>query len=272
MPDPRHPVVLCLLLGLVAVPGRAWAALPPRPPGADTVATAAGRVILAGTEEAVAGAEVVGLGGAVRSRTGPDGRFALEGLAPGPTLLAARHPDGMRGVAAVTLAPGANRDLVITVRREPVRLPDLEVEVRSAPGAGGRTAGFSGRRSRRSGSFLDRGEIEARAPLRTKDLFRRIPGVRVERHRWYHGLERIVLDRVAPSLQQPCPVQLYVDGIRISSVRRFGYRRLDLDLPGPDEIEALEVYAGAARVPARFAGHDARCGVVAFWTRDPTGG
>ena len=252
----------------------AAAAAAPRTRGAvlaDTVASLSGRVVAAGTSEPVAGAEVAAVGTGRLARTDASGRFALGGLAPGPVLLEVRSGGGLKGSAGVTLAPGENAGAVVAIRLRPTALPDLEVEVRRDPDPAGRPAGFDLRRERRPGVFLDRAGIEASPARRTADLLRRMPGIRVEKHRWYHGLERIVMDRTPPSLQGPCPVEIYLDGNRLPGLRRFGYRRLDLDLPAPAEIEAVEVYDGAARVPARFAGGDARCGVIALWTRDPAG-
>lgn len=238
---------------------------------ADTVASLVGRVVVAGTSEPVAGVEVAAVGTGRSARSDGTGRFALGGLAPGSVLLEVRSGGGLKGRATVVLAPGENDGAVVAVRLRPTALPDLEVEVRRDPDPAGRTAGFDLRRERRAGVFLGREEIEASPARRTAGLLRRMPGIRVEKHRWYHGLERIVMNRTPPSLQGPCPVEIYLDGNRVPGLRRFGYRRLDLDLPAPDEIEAVEVYDGAGRVPARFAGGDARCGVIAFWTRDPAG-
>lgn len=254
--------------GPVAGPAAAARAVSP----ADTLASLAGRVVVAGTPDPVVGAEIVALGTGRGTRTDAGGRFALAGLPPGPLLLEVRSGAGLKGRAAVTLLPGENRGAVLTVRLRPTVLPDLEVEVRRRSDPGGRTAGFDARRERRPGVFLGRAEIAASPARRTADLLRRLPGVRVERHRRYHGLERIVLHRTPPSLRGPCPVEIYLDGNRVPPLRRFGYRRLALDLPAPDEIEAMEVYTGAGRLPPRFAAGDARCGVIALWTRDPSGG
>lgn len=246
----------------------------PAPPVAtsapDSVARLVGSVVVAGTGAPVSDAEIRVVGTDRRASTDGRGRFTLEAMEAGPALLEVRTGSGLKGRVAVTLAGGDNRGAVLAIRLRPAVLPGLEVEVRAGGDPGGRTAGFARRRERRSGVFLDRAEIERRSPRRTADLLRRMPGVRLERHRWYHGLERIVVDRTPPSLQGPCPVMIYLDGNRLPDLRRFGYRRLDLDLPAPDEIEAMELYTGAGRVPARFAGPGARCGVLAIWTRDPS--
>ncbi|WP_423924508.1 carboxypeptidase regulatory-like domain-containing protein [Candidatus Palauibacter sp.] len=39
------------------------------------------------------------------------------------------------------------------------------------------------------------------------------------------------------------------------------------DLVLPTEIAGIEVYTGAAALPAEFGGHDARCGAVVIWTK-----
>ena len=35
----------------------------------------------------------------------------------------------------------------------------------------------------------------------------------------------------------------------------------------PSEIAGIEVYRGAASLPAEFSGYDARCGAVVIWTK-----
>lgn len=40
-----------------------------------------------------------------------------------------------------------------------------------------------------------------------------------------------------------------------------------VNLVHPSSVAAIEIYRGAAQVPATFGGSDARCGVIAIWTK-----
>lgn len=60
----------------------------------------------------------------------------------------------------------------------------------------------------------------------------------------------------------PCVMRVVVDGLLQPSP--------DLrQLPPPDEIHGVEVFAGAASVPVQYAGigEGKMCGLIAVWTR-----
>ena len=58
-----------------------------------------------------------------------------------------------------------------------------------------------------------------------------------------------------------CPPTLYVDGVKQMGGLQSIWQTPTLD------FELVESYSGAATIPAEFAGSDARCGVIAIWTR-----
>jgi hypothetical protein len=57
-------------------------------------------------------------------------------------------------------------------------------------------------------------------------------------------------------------MQIYLDGARYM-VGPSGIDAID-----SETVAAIEVYSSAAQVPVEFGGLNARCGVVAIWTRD----
>ncbi len=59
---------------------------------------------------------------------------------------------------------------------------------------------------------------------------------------------------------RPCPMALYLDGIRVSAGDLGGFVK-------PFEVGGIEVYKGPASLPAEFGGSDARCGAVVVWIK-----
>ena len=58
--------------------------------------------------------------------------------------------------------------------------------------------------------------------------------------------------------RRTCAMKYYLDGIELRG----------MPVPvSPREVAAVEVYKGAASLPAEFAGSDARCGAIVVWTR-----
>ena len=59
---------------------------------------------------------------------------------------------------------------------------------------------------------------------------------------------------------------MYIDGILLRGPSGRSTGRPDPYVK-PVEIAGVEVYRRAASLPGEFAGSDARCGVVAIWTK-----
>ena len=116
------------------------------------------------------------------------------------------------------------------------------------------------------GRYFTREDIERRNPRLMTQMIADLPGVR--------------LDCSGSSLSRTCDVKsvrasgfschrmsVFVDGIRvIDGDRPPSHNKLD-NFVLPIEVGAVEVYAGAASLPAEFGGSGSQCGVVAIWTR-----
>lgn len=113
------------------------------------------------------------------------------------------------------------------------------------------------------GTFFSREDIERESPDRLSDLVLRAPGVQIASSSGT-GLNRILtMTRSLPGRQGGCPVQVFVDGTLAS---RSGAIPID-ELARPGDLEGVEIYRGVGSVPAIFLTPDARCGVIALWTR-----
>jgi hypothetical protein len=123
------------------------------------------------------------------------------------------------------------------------------------------------------GFYITRADVEARRPMYTTDLLRDVPGLTVTGSG--SGLRPVVQVSGRATTAQlgggGCPTQIWIDGFLLNR-RTIGGRgatedlRLD-DAVSPVSIEGIEVYRGLSSVPAEFINEDAKCGVIAIWTR-----
>jgi Carboxypeptidase regulatory-like domain len=113
---------------------------------------------------------------------------------------------------------------------------------------------FFDRRDHAEGEFLTPWEIEANPTPRVSDLLRTLKYVRViptERGGNHVELGRGCWD----------PPRIYIDGLEVPSVE------ID-DVISYQELAAVEVYSGAARIPHVFENPNRQgCGVIVLWTK-----
>lgn len=126
--------------------------------------------------------------------------------------------------------------------------------------------GFAARRQSGLGHFITRDDILARQPTLLSDMLTRVPGLRLESAGT--GTRRIAVFRRS-SGPRACPVQVFVDGLLQNPPAGWGAGddvAID-DLVPPGSVEGIEVYGGMSSIPAEFITPEARCGVIAIWTR-----
>jgi hypothetical protein len=123
------------------------------------------------------------------------------------------------------------------------------------------------------GRFLWREDLEPRAGSQLRDVLWTVPGLRVPLVEVADGeFVPVVETRSAAHFIGTCHAALYVDGIRQfynrPTIAGADKERLeDFFAIPPADIETIEVYRGAAEVPAEYSGSTAECGVVAVWLR-----
>ncbi len=207
------------------------------------------------TSRRISDASIALQGTKFRAMTDGQGRFVFVGVPPGNYVLAAE----MLGYAArfetFRMVPGRGFDVDLSLSTQPIALEPLKVEARSLSLE---RTGFYDRRldPLLQGSFLTRGEIERRAAESLGDLFREIPGARVDRLGMGNARVRFLRAVSGGTAGQGCEPGVWVDGIRSRDPWN--------DVP-PMTIEALEVYVGAIG-PVQY---NHSCGVVLVWTRRP---
>lgn len=146
----------------------------------------------------------------------------------------------------------------IAVLLERVAQPLAPVVVREARRPRALASAFDRRRTAGFGRFITRREIEQQNPQRTTDLLRRLPGVSFNGDEGGASAGMRGVGSVAG-----CAPVYFVDGSPLGS------GALDLDAIPPSSIEAIEIYNGAATVPAalRSAMAPGGCGAIAIWSR-----
>lgn len=209
----------------------------------------------------LAGVEVTLLRTQVRVRTEQNGRFRVLRTPAGGYLLIVRRV-GYRPLAElVEVLPNDTVRLTFALERMPRTLDTVVVTERSQSP---RMREFDARRKLGIGEFMSQDEIERRAALEVKDLLRTFKTVNVSPSYTkgsmaeYYALGK----RGGGVMQGECAMTVLTDGIPMP-------KPFDLNLmPPPREIAGIEVYAGSATVPARYAALNSGCGVVLVWTRD----
>lgn len=212
------------------------------------------------------------------------GRFALSGLPVGGHELSVRHLGYAELNYPVTVTRGLTTEVEIGLSPDPVQLEPL-VATATRP----RRLEVQGFYERRywgeltgNGTFFTAEDIERRAPLRITHMVADAPGVRLANCNLQgHGC-RLYSTRASTGFSdEGCQLNVYIDGNVVvrGSEERWSRAAGDGPLRNrpppeslnnlvlPDEIAGLEVYVGAAGLPAEFSGSDSRCGAVVIWTK-----
>jgi hypothetical protein len=189
-------------------------------------------------------------------------RLWVEALGYAPLIVALDLHTGTVLTLELKLRPDAlalDPVRVVAERREPVYMQD-----------------FRRRQSSGFGRFVTREDIEQTGGASLPDVLQTVPGLRLVDYAVGSRIVPLVATR-ALSASGDCFAALYVNGVRQFEMRTdqpggpvdpgMLAQAEDMFRLSASEIEAVEVYRGAAEVPAEFSGSTARCGVVAVWLR-----
>lgn len=261
--DGRFVALLGVVLGAIACP------------------TSAFSQSVAGTiTEAASGARVVGaaiilydserrLKGAVK--TDSSGAYSI--AAPAGFYLLSVQKSGLVTIDTemFQLFPGSVVRRNFDVSVSPPRLATVTIEAKPIVNSGGpnrrKYDEFLRRRSLGMGTFLTREQIEAKPATQTYQLFQNIPGLKISQHgtQWFIRSQRcpatLPTAGPPPDMDEDHPQLfpiVFIDGFH---VRGLG----TLSRINPDEIEAIEVYQGAAQLPAEAKGN--ACAAIFVWLR-----
>lgn len=239
-----------------------------------------GRVVDA-AGEGVAQASVVATGAAGRQqgvRTGADGAFVLPLRAPGVYRLnVTRTGYAPTTSQEITVAASEAVEVSVRVAAQPLGLEAVTVTGRQGPPriASLEPTGFYDREARGLGRFMRREDVERRRGARLAQLLDDVPGVRLFRDR--RGTEFITftsqqsngaMRRAQRGEPDVCPPLIYLDGTMVSTGAANGPGGISInDLVQTEDIEAIEAYGNASRIPVEYNGSNSACGVILIWTR-----
>ena len=227
------------------------------PENAPSDAVLAGRVMDV-EKRPLANADVWTVNGAgMRSRvarTDSAGRFTLDSLTPGTSMVAVRRIGSAPLERTVTLAAARRTDVDLVLPSQAFMLPEVKVEAKAGRAA---LSGFGERRQRGFGKFYDPSDLERLAATYTGDIFRQLPSVRLEQG---FGTESALVNQSRRGTTgQMCAMALLVNGVPTPP---------DAMLSVPkEEIDGIEVFDSADRVPMEYSSPATNCGAVLIWTK-----
>ena len=230
-----------------------------RPPGQVEIMVAdrAGRPLADAT------VDIVTKGAALTSvRTDSAGRAFVANVPSGRVDVRTRRIGFRAGDVAVDIEPGRN---TIPLVLDKSATPSLDtVRIRGDRRVSSRLDEFETRRLRgEATASISRDEIVKRNPVYLSQVLRGVPGVQV---RDSLGRAKLASSRgmIPKNLKMElCWMRIMVDGVMLPA-------ESDIDNIPPVDVHGIEVFAGAASIPLKYAslGMDNWCGLVAIWTRD----
>jgi outer membrane receptor for Fe3+-dicitrate len=242
----RWSAVAALALMATLVPG----ALQPGM-AQEKLANILGRVVQIGSRASLAEAIVEMPELELAMESDETGRFWFRNVPAGEQLFVI-HYLGYSDSTRVFLVPDELNQLEVAVELMVLPVADLIVQV-EALDAPSKLTEFNRRREKGEGYFITRADILRRDPVRTTDMLRAVPGVRIASTNLGQASIRM--------RGRSCNIAYFVDGIRAP------YFNMDSVLPS--SVEGIEIYKGTASVPPEFRGPLTPCAAIVLWTRDP---
>jgi len=220
-------------------------------------ATVAGQLVDQQSRAPVRGAKIRFLGTRFGAESDSAGRFAQAGLTAGIYLIEVRAVGYAKGSWVLRLGDDDVASEVFELERLAVELDPVVVERR--PGfAEQRRLDFERRRESGRGYFITEQDIDRASPRTLGDLFRNVPGVRMQ----CRGSSAACRVRMARTPRE-CSPDFVLDGFPATY-------STSLDMPTVG-IVGIEVYRTLSETPLEFLRADNQCGTIVIWTRSGPG-
>jgi len=242
--------------------------------------TVTGVVTMMGSARPLAGVSVV-LGDAAQTATSDSaGRYRIAGIPSGDHVLTARRIGFGSASARITVVAGTEATVdVQLLASTAVQLEEVRVTA-DAPRSG-KLAGMEHRRSiHAGGTFITEAELDSAAGRSFPSVIaRKLSGAQITMNPRTGGAllgsgrgrtsQRVLppADPSDPRSPRGCWAQVFLDGVRIYSIKYDALAVPDLRDFRPETLAAVEYYAGEAQTPSEFAGEGAVCGTIVIWTK-----
>lgn len=208
-------------------------------------------VVVDGADEPIPSAELgLTLEGSqpVFARADDKGKFAFTGVQIGPgKLIVRRMGYKARTIPLDLYKVNAGTPLKIDLESLADELDTVNVE-----GMRGRMEEFYfHKQTNNFGYFIDTPEIKKKNPRFVSELFREIPGARIQ-----------VSRRIGNTITlRGCQPRIWVDGVKTQDTE------VD-EVANVDEVAAIEVYPSWAGTPPQYMDRETRaCGTIVIWSR-----
>jgi len=216
-----------------------------------------GRVYDVETDAPIVAAVIELAGGTSIATTDSRGSFIVTGVSPGPNVLYVRHLGHADLEREIDAPSGATLEVEVGMSARPIEVEPLVVTVVRL-----RRLEIKGFYERKYwgellgiGGFYTQDEIERRRPLRISHMVADFPGIRLRCSG--SGIHGCSLENTRAGCDR---VNIFLDGINLRGGSIDEYVL-------PVAVGGIEVYAGAAQLPAEFGGANARCGAIVIWTK-----
>lgn len=258
------------------------AQLPAQQP--DTTMSSISGVVVNSLRAPIEGAEIGVPGTRMTTFSSATGSFSLRVPALAELLVRIRRP-GYKSQLLTLRPPWSG---AIELQQGVFELPEIKVTARYAkPAEYASTTkydDFFRRRRQGFGLFLDRSDIERRAPTRVAEMLQGRAGVRVDLR--MSGASGGTIVRFLRCSEFPPKINIYIDGRRqmpdgkvMMAASASGDREGEaeskreaqamvgtmLDRIAIGDIELIEVFRGPGELPPEF--NEGNCGAIAVWTR-----
>lgn len=204
-----------------------------------------------GVRRPLEGARIQLVGTAFAITTDARGQFLFDDLDPGLYTIQASAIGYATMSSPLRLKDQELLEIEFEAQAEAVNLPELRVDERANHGP----ADWIRRRAEGRGRYIDRKAIEERNHSTVPDALRLVAGVRIECRS-----NGICLARMGRA-PRGCPPAYFMDGIPADQAVVW--------MTPINDIEGIEIYSGPSETPPELESYQARCGVIALWTRPP---
>lgn len=238
-------------------------------PRADSTAILVGRIVDAGDSAGIAHANVQITGTELLARTDGRGEFRLRGVPAGVREIEVRAFRYSPHKQSAVFKSGDSLRIEVDLQRLPELLSRMLIQGRSLRVPHGFEDIYE-RGARGWGTLITREQIDSVNPRDLKTMIGVIPGVFVNERGVYfnhcYGGPGFGEERG----------ELWIDGDRVTKFTRpfamdaanktdyFGMNEYLTSIL-PAEVQAIEVYTSAGRIPAEFASGGSPCAVIAIW-------